>query len=163
MTPMLARILCLLPLLVAFVPGPAFTQAHPSDDKTAAIEARAIPVEVSQPGLGSTSWQLVKFEGGDGKVLIPRGTARYQVAFSTDGGVSVRIDCNSGHGMWKSSEQGQVEMGPLALTRAMCPAAKLTDRLARDWSSVQSYSLQDGHLFLLLPEGGGAYEFEPVP
>jgi heat shock protein HslJ len=162
MTQVPLRILGLLPFLVAFLPGPAFTQEHPADDKKAAIEARAIPVEVSQPGLASTSWQLVKFEGGDGKVLAPRGAAKYEVAFAGDGSVSARIDCNLGNGVWKSPQPGQLQFGPLALTRAMCPKAELTNRLARDWANMSSYILRDGHLIIALTADGGTYEFEPA-
>ncbi len=103
MTQVPLRILGLLSLLVAFLPGLIFAQERPVDDKKAAAEAAAIPVYVSQPGLGGTSWQLVKFEGGDGKVLTPKDKTKYQVAFGGDGSVSVRIDCNRGQGAWKSA------------------------------------------------------------
>ncbi len=53
-------------------------------------------------------------------------------------------------------------MGPLALTRAMCPKAELTSRLARDWANMSSYVLRDSHLFIALMADGGTYEFEPA-
>jgi para-nitrobenzyl esterase len=162
MTQVPRRILSLLLLFVAFLPGLTFAQEHPTEDKKAAAEASAIPVEVSDPGLGGTSWQLVKFAGGDGKVLAAKDKAKYQVAFSPDGGVSVRIDCNRGQGVWKSPQPGQLQFGPLALTRAMCPQAPLTNRLAKDWANMSSYVLRDGHLFIALVAGGGTYEFEPA-
>jgi len=112
--------------------------------------------------LAGTSWELVKFEGGDGKTLVPDEKSKYTIAFDPDGGVSVRIDCNRGHGTWKSSGPNQIEFGPLALTRAMCPPAPLNDRMARDWAYVRSYILRDGHLFLSLMADGGIYEFEPL-
>lgn len=110
--------------------------------------------------LGGTSWQLVKFEGGDGKVLTPDDSGKYTVAFAPDGGVSARIDCNRGRGTWKSSGGNDLEFGPLGLTRMMCPTAALNDRIARDWDSVRSYTLRDGHLLLSLADGG-TYEFRP--
>jgi uncharacterized protein YecT (DUF1311 family)/heat shock protein HslJ len=112
-------------------------------------------------GLGNTSWQLVKFQGGDDKTLMPDDKAKYTIAFGEDGGVSVRIDCNRGRGTWKSSEPSQLEFGPLALTRAMCPPAPLNDRIPKDWQYVRSYTMKDGHLFLALMADGGIYEFEP--
>src|SRR5215468_10600871 len=105
--------------------------------------------------LAGTSWKLVKFQGGDGTTLTPDDKGKYTIAFANDGGVIVRIDCNRGHGIWKSSGLPQIEFGPLALTRAMCPAAPLTDRIPRDLSSVRSYLLKDGHLFLSLMADGG--------
>jgi putative lipoprotein len=111
--------------------------------------------------LAGTSWELVKFEGGDDKILTPEDKSKYAVTFEGDS-VRVRVDCNRGHGTWKSSGPNQLEFGPMALTRAMCPPAPLTDRLPKDWEHVRSYVLHDGHLFLSLMADGGIYEFEPL-
>jgi para-nitrobenzyl esterase len=113
------------------------------------------------PGLGGTSWQLVKFQGGDGTVLTP-DARKYTLAFSGDGIVNARIDCNSGRGTWTSSGPGQVELGLLALTRAMCPPGSLHDRIVRHWGYLRSYVVKDGHLYLSLMADGGIYEFEPI-
>jgi para-nitrobenzyl esterase len=110
------------------------------------------PSRSAAPGLGGTSGQLVKFQGSDDKTLTPGDRGKYTIAFGADGRVAVRIDCNRGSGAWTSSGAGQVQFGPLALTRAFCQPAPLTDRLAKDW----------GHLFLSLMADGGIYEFEPV-
>lgn len=112
--------------------------------------------------LKGTSWQLVKFQGSDDKALTPDDRSKYTLAFAGEGRVSVRIDCNRGFGTWKSSGANQLEFGPLALTRAMCPPAALNDRLAKDWEHVRSYIVKDGHLFLSLMADGGTYEFEPL-
>jgi heat shock protein HslJ len=123
-------------------------------------------VQTSRPNaaadLGGTSWQLVKFQGSDDKTLTPDDKSKYTIAFGTDGGVSARIDCNRGRGTWKSSGPNQLQFGPLALTRAMCPPGSLHDRIARDWEFVRSYTMREGHLFLSLMADGGIYEFEPM-
>lgn len=160
MTLMPARILGLLALFVAFVLTTAFTQEAATAAQKMDVSARAVPVEATQPGPAGTSWQLVKFVGGNGKVLTALDRSKYQVSFAPDGSVSVRIDCNRGRGTWKSAQPGQLEFGPLALTRAMCPTADLTNRLAKDWSNVRSYLFADGHLFLVVMADGGTYEFE---
>jgi para-nitrobenzyl esterase len=113
-------------------------------------------------GLSGTSWQLIKFRSSDDKVLTPDDPAKYTIAFDTDGSVSARIDCNRGRGSWKSSGPNQLEFGPLALTRAMCPPGSLHDRIVKDWDFVRSYTLKDGHLFLALMADGGIYEFAPI-
>jgi heat shock protein HslJ/membrane-bound inhibitor of C-type lysozyme len=119
------------------------------------------PSQSAPPGLGGTSWQLVKFQGSDDKTLTPADRGKYTIAFAADGRVAVRIDCNRGSGSWTSSGAGQVQVGPLALTRAFCQPAPLTDRLAKDWDLVRSYVFKDNHLFLSLMADGGIYEFEP--
>lgn len=120
------------------------------------------PSPTAAGDLGGSSWQLVNFQSGDDKVLTPADKTKYTIAFESSGGVSVRIDCNRGHGAWKSSGANQLQFGTLALTRAMCPPAELNDRLAKDWQYVRSYVLKNGHLFLSLMADGGIYEFEPM-
>jgi para-nitrobenzyl esterase len=114
------------------------------------------------PALGGTSWQLVKFQGGDGTTLTPDDRSKYTLAFGKDGTLSARIDCNRGRGSWTSPGPGQVRLGLLALTRAMCPPGSLHDRIVKQWPYVRSYIVKDGHLYLSLMADGGIYEFEPI-
>jgi putative lipoprotein len=118
--------------------------------------------QTTHDNLGGTSWQLVEFQGSDDTTLLPSDRTKYTIAFDIDGTVSVQIDCNRGRGTWKSEAPNQLEFGPLALTRAMCPSSPLNDRMPRDWEHVRSYVLKDGHLFLALMVDAGIYEFEPV-
>ena len=111
--------------------------------------------------LGGTSWQLVKFQSSDDRTLTPDDSAKYTISFGNDGSLSARIDCNRGRGTWKSSGASQLLFGPLALTRAACPAGSLHDRIVKDFPFVRSYVLKDGHLFLSLIADGGIYEFAP--
>ena len=120
------------------------------------------PAQNGEVALGGTSWQLVKFQSSDDKMLRPDDPAKYTIAFGADGSVSARVDCNRGRGSWKSSGPNQIQFGPLALTRALCPPGSLHDRVVKDWEFVRSYTLKDGHLFLALMADGGIYEFEPI-
>lgn len=72
------------------------------------------------PGLTGTSWQLVRFEGGDSKILTPDDRTKYAIEFAADGRLAARTDCNRERGTWKSSGTNQISFGPLALTRAKC-------------------------------------------
>jgi para-nitrobenzyl esterase len=114
------------------------------------------------PTLEGTSWQLVKFQGGDGAVLQPDDKSKYTFAFNADGSVSARIDCNRGRGTWKSAGRNQIELGPMAITRAMCPPDSLHDRIVKQLPYIRSYVLKDQRLFLSLMADGGTYEFEPL-
>ena len=114
------------------------------------------------PNLSGTSWQLVKFQGSDDKTLTPDDKTKYTIQFNTDGVLSARIDCNRGRGTWKSSGASQLQLGPLALTRAMCPPGSLHDQIVKHWNFIRSYIIRDGHLFLSLMADGGIYEFEPI-
>ena len=115
------------------------------------------------PGLEGTSWQLVKFEGGDGKIVTPNDKTHYTVEFRGEGRVAARFDCNRGSGTWTSDGKAKLEFGPMAITRAMCPPGSMHDHLVKRRGSIRSYVIEDGHLFLSLMADGGIYEFEPLP
>jgi para-nitrobenzyl esterase len=130
--------------------------------------ALTAPAEAQDPSrdttrdLTGTSWQLVAFQGSDDTTLTPDEKAKYTIAFASEGRVSVRLDCNRGRGTWKSAGANQLEFGPLALTRALCPPGSLHDRIVKHWEFVRSYIIKDGHLYLALMADGGIYEFEPI-
>ena len=114
------------------------------------------------PALAGTSWQLVRFQGSDDTTRTPDDGAKYTIAFGTDGVLNVRLDCNRGRGTWKSGGPSQLEFGPLALTRAMCPPGSLHDQIVKHWNYIRSYVIREKHLFLSLMADGGIYEFEPM-
>jgi len=118
------------------------------------------PAGSTQHPLAGTSWQLIRFQGGDGLVLTPDDRSKYTMALDASGSVAARIDCNRGRGTWKSSGANQLQFGPLALTRAQCPPGSLHDQVVKQWGNIRSYVLKDGHLFLSLVADGGIYEFE---
>jgi para-nitrobenzyl esterase len=125
-----------------------------------AVTAGCVTVD-PRDTLASTSWQLVQFEGGDGTVLTPDDGTKYTLTFNADGSLAARIDCNRGSGTWKSPAPSRLELGPMALTRAMCPPESLHDRIVKHLPYVRSYVIKDGHLFLSLMADGGIYEFQP--
>jgi len=114
------------------------------------------------PSLTGTSWRLVKFQGGDGKILKPDDPSKYTIDLATGGQLSARVDCNRGRGTWKSTGSSQIAFGPMALTRAQCAPGSLHDQIVKQWGNIRSYVIRDGHLFLSLMADGGIYEFEPI-
>jgi para-nitrobenzyl esterase len=126
------------------------------------LAATVMAQSAPEGGLAGTSWQLVKFESSDDTTLTPDDRAKYTIEFTADGQLIARIDCNRGHGTWKSSGPSQIEFGPMALTRAQCPPGSLHDQIVKQWGNIRSYVIRDGHLFLALKLDGGIYEFEPL-
>ncbi|HXD18511.1 MAG TPA: META domain-containing protein [Vicinamibacterales bacterium] len=117
---------------------------------------------IDSPSLAGTSWRLVKFQGSGGTTLTPDDRSKYTIAFGAYGRLTARVDCNRGRGTWKSSGSNQLQVGALALTRAACRPASLHDQMVKQWGSIRSYVVRDGHLFLALMADGGIYEFEPL-
>ena len=105
------------------------------------------------------TWRLVRFQGGDDRVMVPGDRTSYTLAFGADGRVSARIDCNRGAGGYKLSGSS-IEFGPMAITRAMCPAGSMHDHVVKQLPHIRSYVIKDGRLFLSLMADGGTFEFE---
>ena len=82
--------------------------------------------------------------------------------FAAGGRLAAQVDCNRGRGTWKATGS-QLELGPLTLTRMKCAEGSLHDQIVKQWTSVRSFVIKDGHLFLALMADGGIYEFEPLP
>jgi para-nitrobenzyl esterase len=139
--------------------SPPTTASPPSSAPAATPSA---PTTSAPSDLAGTSWQLVKFSSSDGSTLEPDERTKYTLAFQPDGSVAARIDCNRGRGTWKSARPNQLQLGPLATTRMMCPPGSMDSRVVGDWEAVRSYTIKDGHLFLSLVADGGIYEYEPA-
>src|SRR5262249_22573051 len=89
--------------------------------------------------LTGTAWQLVQFQGANGQILRPDDGSSYTVEFKTDSTVAVQLDCHRGRGTWLSRSTSQLDLGPLALTRATCPRSLLFDQIAKQWTFIRSY------------------------
>jgi heat shock protein HslJ len=129
--------------------------------RVAVFEARSQSPPGASATLTGTSWQLVRFQGGDDKTFTPDATARGTIEFRDGEQLLARIDCNRGGSTWKAAGSS-LELGPLALTRARCPEGSLHDQIVKQWSFIRSYVIKDRHLFLSLMADGGIYEFAPL-
>jgi heat shock protein HslJ len=119
--------------------------------------------------LAGTSWQLVAIQSmddaqGTTRIADPQ---RFTLRLGDDGRAAMRLDCNRGAGTWQATPSadgasGQLQFGPIAATRALCPPPHLDERVARDLAYVRSYLLKDGKLFLSLMADGGIYEWHPA-
>lgn len=120
------------------------------------------------PPLDGTSWRLARFEspGAESAVLRPDDPQRFTLSFGQDGRIAARLDCNRAGGSWQAvpadTHGGGLRLGPLAMTRAMCPPDPIGERLSRDLESVTSYRLRDGRLHLSLPADAGVYVWERI-
>lgn len=116
------------------------------------------------PSLAGSSWRLVAIQSMDDAqgTTRPDEPSKYTLSFGADGRVVARLDCNRGAGSWKSAGPGQLEIGQLATTRAMCPPPSLGDRLGRDLGFVRTYLVRDGRLHLSLMADGGILSWEPM-
>lgn len=145
-------------MIVPLLAGLALGACQPKSESTASSGPP------SSGGLAGTSWRLVEIQSMDdaqGKSR-PDDPAKYTLSFGADGRLAARLDCNRGNGPWQSESAGSLRIGPLAVTRALCPPPSLGGRLARDLDYVRTYTLRNGRLYLSLMADGGIIVLEPT-
>lgn len=132
----------------------------------ASLPAGSSPAATS--GLAGSSWRLEQFQSSDDAagVLKPAPGAVYEIYFSLDGALSMRLDCNNAAGRWSVQPsgpgRGTISLSPTAMTRAMCPPGSLDTRIARDAEHVRSYVLDGDRLNLSLEADGGVYTWRRI-
>lgn len=146
-------------------PGGTENAIPPEAQKSASASAAdALPAdEATGPELAGTAWRLITIAEMDDSTDVPDHPANYTLAFAADGSASMRADCNRGTGSWTSESPGQLQFGPIAATRALCPSKSLSEKYLAQFEWVRSYVLRDGHLFLATMADGSIIEFEPLP
>jgi heat shock protein HslJ len=118
--------------------------------------------------LKDSKWQLVELISSDDSIgtVRPSDPAQYQMQLNADGTANLKLDCNLANGPWTSVKSadgisGIFNIGPAAMTRAMCAPGSLDQRIARELQYVRSYVLKDGRLNLSLMADGGIQVWEP--
>ncbi len=142
--------------------------AAPDEDMAEA--ARTEPGAALPTALSGSTWQLVEFQSMDDAIgkRAPADPAVYTMQLGADGTVAMQLDCNRATGTWSATEStdgtsGTFELGPLAVTQALCPEPSMGERIAADAAHIRSYLLRDGRLYLSLMADAGIYSWEPEP
>ncbi len=118
--------------------------------------------EVAATELTGTAWRLVKIMSMDDRVYAPDDRSKYTLELLSKGRAAIEADCNRGTGTWTSEGPGQLQFGPIATTRALCPPESLSERYLAQFEWVRSYVMEDGRLFLATMADGSIIEFEPI-
>ncbi len=158
--------------LATFLPGLALAACRsapaPAAPATSTSASAAAPAAAAAAPLAGTRWRLLEIQSMDDAVgtTRPDDPSLYTLVFQPDGRVAMRLNCNRGTGPWSvelgaGGNSGNLRIGPLAMTRALCPEPSLDERIARDMDHVRSYLLRDGLLSLSLMADGGVYHWRP--
>jgi para-nitrobenzyl esterase len=109
--------------------------------------------------LPGTRWRLVRIQSSDDTEAVPAEPSRYTLEFGAHGMLAGQADCNGLTGRWTASGDA-IRLGPLAVTRAMCPPGSLSDRYVGSLQSVVTWMLVDGRLTMALKTDAGILHFE---
>lgn len=132
--------------LLACTLGACATSPHPADSSIA---------------LQGSDWHLAGYTpaAGNPPVEVQRGQVVF--TFGSDGRLSAKLDCNRGVGSYTVAPEGpsggSLHMGPLGVTRMMCPdGSPLGAIVARDIEKISSYRMS-GNTLVLSGQGTGTY------
>jgi len=112
--------------------------------------------------LDGTAWRLVKIMSMDDTDYVPDDPSMYTLELQPGGAATMQADCNRGKSSWSSKSAGQLEFGPVASTRALCPPGSLSERYLAQFEWVRSYVMKEGHLFMATMADGSIIELEPA-
>ena len=112
--------------------------------------------------LHGTSWRWVGFTSPAESLVVPE-PERYTLAFIDGDQIAIRADCNRGTASVARPSPGALSVGPLAMTRALCPPGSLSSRFARDVSRAIRYAIRGGQLHVELPNDAGVLRFTREP
>jgi heat shock protein HslJ len=119
-------------------------------------------------GLGGTSWRLIQVKSMDQAKgsTQPDDPDKYTLTFNADGTLAARLDCNRGVGPWRNDiaepSGGSLAIGPLAVTRALCPPPSIGVALAGQLGDVRAFIIEDGRMHMVLTANGGILVWEPA-
>jgi len=133
------------------------SQAAPPPSNAVAPQQFVLPPEV----VGVT-WQWIGLTT-PGEEIKSSAPDHYTIRFDLDGHVAIQADCNRGVGTYTVGADGQVNFGPIALTRMMCPPGSQSDRYVQELGQVSRYMLKDGELLLEVTAGSGTLRFRKQP
>ncbi len=105
-------------------------------------------------------WRWVSASNG-GKRLSVATPDRYTLTFPEAGHIALKADCNRAAGGVTFGSGGTLKIGPMAMTRAMCPPGSLSDRFAQDVERSTHWSIEGGALLLTQPSGAATLRFLP--
>ena len=113
-----------------------------------------IPVEIL------ATWQLQEFILDGGTTTKVDDPAKYTVEFKNDGNAHVKADCNNCNGSYFVDGMN-LSFGAMACTLAACPPGSFDAQFTGALSTVASYEIQNGALFLKYQ--GGELRMTPEP
>ncbi len=114
-----------------------------------------------QPEITGSLWQLVEVRPMNDIVLAMTEPASYTIAFSADGTVAVRADCNRGTGRFILAGKS-LSFERMALTRAACSPQSFSDQFVRALDEVRAVLVTEASLYLFIPRSGSTLKFAPA-
>jgi len=126
------------------------------------LAAAAQAAEAPAPAELQGTWRWVSFVSATDKLLVDKPD-QYQLDFPNAGQIALKADCNRAAGGISFGNDGAMKIGPMAMTRAMCPPGSLSDRFVQEVGKATRWSKRDKDLLLELPSHAAILRFVKAP
>jgi heat shock protein HslJ len=125
-------------------------------DHVAVRDSSRTAVAAPAPGdtLGRGPWRWVATQTPV-ELVVCKNPDMYTVEFLPDSTVRALLDCNRGSGRYHVAGHQQLQIGPLAATRMMCPPGTMDATFAQELGGVRSWFMQADTLMLDLTADSG--------
>ncbi|WP_338241448.1 META domain-containing protein [Aurantiacibacter hainanensis] len=120
-----------------------------------------------EQALVANEWALVSIMDDNEDVrLRPQFSNRHTLNFDADGSLMMQLDCNRGNADWRaypgSAGSGDLSIGPVAATRALCPDPSYGERLASALPGATGYRITPGVGSLTIITQDAVFGFEAL-
>ncbi len=97
--------------------------------------------------LRDTQWILEYIEYGSGTRLAPAEDEEYRLIFGSDDRLSGTVYCNAISAAY-SAAGGELFVGPIAITRALCPPSAVEPVFLAGLNNMTAYTIRQDHLII---------------
>jgi len=103
-------------------------------------------LSLDERALVANTWYLASVIDANEEIrLRPQMSDRHSVTFQRDRSMTIQLDCNRGTANWNSTSRGggtgQLNIGRIASTRALCPTPSYGERMAAELPQAFGYEL----------------------
>lgn len=116
-----------------------------------AFAACSPTAESTGGSLEGKTWQWTTSTAADGGSEAVENPEDHTLVF-LKGSFTVKADCNSVSGTWRSTDSGDLTLKPTSSTDKTCEPGSLSDAYVEDLSSAASYAFEDGKLVVTLAD-----------
>jgi heat shock protein HslJ len=96
------------------------------------------------------------------ETIVAADSERYTMLLTDESRAQMRFDCNRGGGVYVL-EEGKITFGNMFSTRMACPPDTQDMVYMRDLHRAQSFYVENGKLYLMLPYDSGTMVFRELP
>lgn len=112
--------------------------------------------------LAGTMWSWTETQMSDGSTTIVGKPANYTIQFNADGTAAIKADCNNMRATYTTGNNQELTLALGPTTLIACPPDSQDQLFRQQLSSVATYTMRNGDLFLALKLSSGIMHFVPV-